>query len=165
MIFTPAPATGGGGGASFTPLTAGDLTVVNDGSDGAPFVATYDNAAVNALGGIAVGTLKVATLPAKTIVHNVFVRTAVELDLIALTVSVGRTSATFVDYVVASNHKTVAIYGNASAERGTNNTGYDVPSWTATTDVYVRFDAGGETLDLASIAATSYVVIEYSVIP
>jgi hypothetical protein len=154
-------------GASFTPLTAGDLTVVNDGSDGKPFVGTFTAAQVQALGAVTAGTLTIATLPAKTFVRNVFVKvTTVDLGGGSGTVSAGRTGATYVDYIAASAFVEFAdiVLGDASAERGTNLTGYDLPSstaWTATTPVLIRFTSSG--VNLADINVTGTVVIDYMV--
>ena len=158
---------GGAGGASFTALTAGDLTVVNDGSDGKPFVATWNNTQVNALGGVTTGSIRVATLPAKTYVRNAYVTiTTTETVPTTLTVSLGRTASNYIDYIVASDAKAAAntVYGNVSGERGTNLTGYDYPSRTATTDVFIQFVATGD--DLENLLDTAgEVVIDYMVIP
>ena len=154
-----------GGSSSGTALTAGDLTVNNSGSNGQPFKASWTRQQVLALGASPTGNLKVATLPAGTCVTNVFmVVTDIETISAQLNGSVGRTAAGYVDYIVASSHKSAAIYGNASGERGTNNTGYDIPSTSATTDVYIRFDAGADNLG-DTVGSAGYVVIEYFVIP
>lgn len=157
-------------GGSYTALTAGALTVSNDGSNGKPFVATYNAALVATIGGVAAGDLKVATLPAKTFIRNVFlVITAPDAGFEVMTVSIGRVGATYIDYIVASNHIVAAntVYGNAAAERGTNNTSYDLPSYSATTDVYVRFDVTGSSAPVLSGAdgVAGVVVIDYTVIP
>lgn len=155
-------------GASCTALTAGDLTVTNDGSNCGVFVATFGAADVAGAGAVNTYDLKAATLPAKAVVTNVFlVVRALENSLSSHTVSLGRTAASYVDYIAAvdmTSGGTNNIRGNAAAERGTNNTGYDFPSWTATTDVRIRFDAGAEFVgDSGGFAGT--VIIEYYVIP
>lgn len=164
-------AANGSAGATYTPLTAGGLTVVNDGSDGNQFVATWSVANVTGLGAVADGTLVVATLPAKTTVRNLYLVRITgddsgESGLASFTVSVGRTGATYVDYVVASDASdaggTNVIYGNVSGERGTNNTGWDVVSNTSTTDVVIRFVVTGGTLD-AVTASSGRVVIDYTI--
>lgn len=158
---------GSGAGATYTALTAGSLTVTNPGSNGKPFVATWNNVHVNALGAVASGDIKVATLPAKTYVKNAYITiTAQEAVPTTLTVSLGRTAAGYIDYIVASDAKAAAntIYGDASGERGTNLTGYDYPSRTATTDVYIQFVATGDTMD-NMLDTSGEVVIEYMVIP
>lgn len=154
-----------GAGSSFTALSASQLTVTNDGSNGKPFVATWSDVTVNSLGSVTTGNKRVATLPAKTIVKNVFVSvTVAESALATFTVSVGRTGAGYVDYIVASNGKAIAIYGNDSAERGTNNTLFDIASWTATTDIFIQFVSTGDDLD-AALDTAGTVVIDYMVIP
>lgn len=158
----------GGGGATYTALTAGDLTVANDGSNGKPFVATWPNGLVQTLGAVTSGEFTVATLPAKTIVKNVFIVLGQRDNSGAtLTVSLGRSGASYNDYVVASDATTGAaassIYGNASAERGTNNTGYDLPSYTGTTAVKIQFVTDA-TLDALSLSS-GIVIIEYAIVP
>lgn len=168
--MTRANFTSGLGGGSFPALTAGDLTVVNDGSDGRPFVASWSVADIVALGAVTEGTLVVATLPAKTVVRNVYsVITNMEDSgegLTDLAESIGRSGAGYIDYIVATTITDVAantILGNASGERGTNNTGYDFPSNTGTTDVRIRFTA---TSNLSTAAGSAgRVIIDYAVIP
>lgn len=159
-------AAAGGG----TALTAGDLTVTNDGSNGKPFVAIWTQEQVTDLGAVTSGTLVAATLPAKTVVTNVFLRRGSrETSLAALTVSCGRTGASYVDYIAAQDatlalSDATTLYGNAAAERGTNNTGYDLISWSSTTPVLIRFDGGAENLSSGDgIGGT--IIIEYFVIP
>jgi hypothetical protein len=164
-----------GGGASFTPLTAADLTVANSGSNGAPFVATWTWASLAGLAG-SDGTRKVCTLPAKTVVRKAYlIVTGNDASALAttFTVSLGRTGAGYTDYVLASSYASAAtvgtVYGNASAERGANLTGGDVdlPSWSATTDVYVHFITTGGTLndlvDGSEVGGT--IIIEYEAVP
>jgi hypothetical protein len=113
-------------------------------------VATWTNAMVVALGAVASGDIKVATLPAKyeLVDMQVVIDTACQ-HADTLTVSVGRTGANYIDYIVASDAKAAAntVYGDTAGERGTNLTGYDVPSWTGTTDIYAHFIAGSGHLD------------------
>lgn len=157
---------GAGGGASFTALTAGDLTVTNDGSNGKPWVGTFSAAQVQALGAVGNGTLTVATLPAKTYVRNVYCRVStVDLGGGSGTVSVGRAGATYVDYIAAGALVEFddVLLGDVSGERGANLTGYDLPSYTTTTAVLIRFTASGATL--ADININGTVVIDYMVIP
>ena len=62
-------------------------------------------------------------------------------NVVSLTVSVGRTGAAYIDYIKASSAMAAAntVYGAVVGDRGTNLTGYDLPSWTGTTAVYVQF--------------------------
>lgn len=103
---------------------------------------TWTNAMVVALGAVGAGDITVATLPAKTeVVDAQVVILTPDTSANALTVACGRVSATFIDYITAQDAKAVAntVYGDASAERGTNLAGYDLPSYTATTDVKCHF--------------------------
>lgn len=160
---------GGAGGSSYTALTAGDLTVTNDGSNGKPFVATWDATLVNTLGAVNAGTKIVATLPANSYIRNMYATVTANAGPggIGLTVSVGRTGAGYIDYIVESAASGIVApirYGDASAERGTNLTGYDSPAIAATTDVIIRFAATGDTLDSVT-GSTGSVMIDYMVIP
>lgn len=128
---------------------------------------TWTNAQVVALGGVTAGDILVGTLPAKTVITNVYmvVGTA-ETALTSLTGAVGRTGATYIDYIVASNLKAAAntVYGDATAERGTNLTGYDMPSYTGTTAVNLHLVSGVENLSTA-VACTGTVFVTYYVLP
>lgn len=154
-----------GGGASGTALTTGDLTVGNSGADGRAFKASWTAAMVAALGGGTTGNLKVATLPAKTLIRNTILRVETPYsDPTTLTASVGTVATDYIDLVVASNAKVQGTYGDASAERGTNATGYYIPSLSGTTDVYVQFViSGGVLSDIDSFAG--YVILDYVVLP
>jgi hypothetical protein len=101
---------------------------------------TWTNAMVVALGASLTGDITVCTLPAKTMVRRVIVSTDTAAAGVAtLTVAVGRTAAAYIDYIVASDAKVAAIYGDATAEAGTNLIGFDIPSWSGTTDVKAHF--------------------------
>lgn len=114
---------------------------------------TWTTAQVNtALGAGTAGDITVATLPAKTqVVDAMAVITEAATGPATLTVACGRTGATYIDYIVASDAKAAAntVYGDASVERGTNLVGYDLPSYTGTTDVKCHFVAG-DTTDLTT---------------
>lgn len=100
------------------------------------------NAMVVALGGALTGDVLIATLPAKTVVINAYiVVTGTAAGVATLTGAVGRTGVAYIDYIVASDMKVAAntVYGDASGERGTNLTGYDMPSFTGTTAVNMHF--------------------------
>jgi len=123
---------------------------------------TWTNAMVTALGASTTGDISVATLPAKTVVTNAYIVIGTaETALTSLTVAIGRTGATYLDYITASNAKAAAntVYGDASAERGTNLTGYDLPSYTGTTVVNAHFISGVENLSTA-VACTGIVYLE-----
>lgn len=135
-------------------MTAGTMTVTNSAS-----VKTtthrfdWTNAMVTALGATTAGDIAVCTLPAKTVVVNAYVViTSAAGTVTTLTVAVGRTSASFIDYIVASDAKAAAntVYGDASGERGTNLTGYDLPSFTGTTVVNAHFISSGGNLSTVS---------------
>lgn len=102
----------------------------------------WTNAMVVALGASLTGDVKICTLPAKTYVINAYmIVTGTAAGVTTLTGALGRTSASYIDYIVALDLKVASntVYGDASAERGTNLTGYDLPSVTGTTDVYMHF--------------------------
>jgi hypothetical protein len=128
---------------------------------------TWTNAEVQALGANLTGDIKVATLPAKTIVRNAYVVIDSQASVVdTLTVAMGRTSAAYIDYIVASNAMVAAntVYGDGTPERGTNLTGYDIPSYTAAVDVYLHFiatSAGGKKLaDVLGCTGTIYLLTE-----
>lgn len=128
---------------------------------------TWTNAMVAALGATTTGNITVATMPAKTILKNAYVvLTGAGAGVTTLTVSVGRTSTDYVDYIVASDAKAAApaIYGNASGERGTNLTGYDWPSYSATTAIVAQFISSGANLS-AVTGCTGVVYLETSIVP
>ena len=124
----------------------------------------WTNAQVAALGAVLAGDLTVATLPAKTVVRNAYVviNTAAG-GVTTLTVAVGRTGAAYIDYLVASDAKAAAntVYGDTSGERGTNLTGYDLPSVTATTAVKMHLISTGANLSAVTTSTgTVYLVTE-----
>jgi len=124
-------------------VTAGTATLANTGVQGVGWNSvTISNANVTALGATTTGDVTLFTLPAKMqLVDMKVIILAPDSSANALTVAVGRTSASFIDYIVASDAKAAAntVYGDASAERGTNLTGYDLPSYTGTTNVTAHF--------------------------
>lgn len=155
---------------SLTPnaLTAGTLTVEKS-AEARTVVSsfTWTNAMVVALGAATAGDITVATLPAKTVVRNAYVViTGTAAGTTTLTVAFGRTGAGYIDYIVASDAKVAAntVYGDASGERGTNLTGYDLPSYTGTTAVKVHFISTGANLDQVT-GSTGRVILETSLVP
>lgn len=149
-------------------LTAGTMTqtTVNRARTA---VHRYDwtNAMVVALGATTTGNITVATLPAKTVVKNAYVViTGAAAGPATVTVSLGRTGADYIDYVVASDAKAAAntVYGDASGERGTNLTNYDMPSFTGTTDVVAQFISSGANLDTVT-GSTGTIYLETYTLP
>lgn len=127
----------------------------------------WTNAMVTALGAVTAGDVSVGTLPAKTVITNAYVVIGTSAGTVAvLNVSVGRTGANYDDYVVDSDAKAAAntVYGDAVGERGTNLTGYDLPSYTATTTVNAHFDAGAENLSTVT-TSTGTVFVTYYLLP
>jgi hypothetical protein len=120
--------------------------------------AQWTNAMVVALGAATTGDITVATLPAKEKVRDVLVVVNTSCTITGtLVVSVGRTGAAYDDYIVDSDLEAAAntMYGNDTAERGTNLTGYDVPSWTGTTNVVAHFESSGNNLDTVTTCTGS----------
>lgn len=158
-------AAAAGGSLTSQTLTTGQLTAASNAVRAVTVSTfTFNTALVQSLGAVTSGDLLVATLPARTVVTNVYVRSAsMSWDGETATLAVGRTGADYIDYIVATNAVSNTTYGDTSGERGTNLTGYDLPSWTATTDVFIRFVMTGSTL--ASAVASGTVVIEHYTIP
>lgn len=128
---------------------------------------TWTNAQVVALGAALTGDITVATLPAKTVVNNAYVViTGQGAGTATLTVACGRTGAAYIDYIVASDAKAAAntVYGDASAERGTNLVMYDLPSYTATTDVKCHFISTVQNLDQTT-GSTGRVILTTTLAP
>jgi hypothetical protein len=167
-----APTNGSTGNGDFTApnsaLTAGTMLYARSSIIRTVWHAfTWTNAQVVALGASLTGNISVCTLPAKTVVTNAYlVIGTAETALTSLNISVGRTGAGYIDYIVASNGKAAAntVYGDASAERGTNLTGYDLPSFTGTTTVYAQFVSGVENLS-AALACTGTIYLETALLP
>ena len=102
----------------------------------------------------ATSNVKICTLPARTIVKRCYLITAAAATGVdSPTVSVGRTGATYIDYVVATTPGTNTIAGNALATIGTNlkDAGPVTPvedfaaftTTTSTVDVYAQFTCDG----------------------
>lgn len=149
-------------------LTSGTATAETQARDSGSMVHSYTitTAMINtALGAGTAGDVLMATLPAKTVVKNAYVIiTEAGAGPATLTIACGRTGATYIDYIVASDAKAAAntVYGDTSGERGTNLTGYDLPSYTGTTAVNCHFVAG-DTTDLTT--GQERLVLETSLIP
>lgn len=149
-------------------LGAQTLSAVKTGLAGSS-VSKYQwsNAMVAGLGASLTGDLKVCTLPARTIVKNAYiVIDSAAGGVTTLTVALGRTGASYIDYIVASDAKAAAntVYGDGSAERGTNLTGYDMGSLQTFTDIYLHFVSTGTNLSTVT-TSTGTVYLETVVLP
>lgn len=133
---------------------------------------TWTNAQVAALGAVTAGDISVVTLPAKTLVRNAYVViTGAASGTTTLTVSVGRTGATYLDYVGNGDAKAAAntVYGDTAAERGANMKvtdmqSLDLPSYTGTTTIYAHFISTGANLS-AVTGSSGRVILETTVLP
>jgi hypothetical protein len=154
--------------ASKSVLTAGTATVVaNSLMRRSVTRLDWTNAMIVALGGVTAGDITMVTLPAKTVVYNAYVViNTPDTSTNALTVACGRTGATYVDYIGAGDAKAAAntVYGDSSGERGTNLTGYDLPSFTATTAVNCHFIK--TTTNLSTVTgSTGSLYLETAILP
>lgn len=138
-------------------LTAGTMTGSYEAAiNSVTTCRSWTNAQVVALGATTAGDIAFGTLPAKTTVRNAYVViTGAAVGPATVTVSLGRTAASYIDYIVASDAKAAAntVYGDASGERGTNLTGYDLPSYTGTTVVNAHFVSTGANLSTVTGSA------------
>lgn len=151
-----------------TGLTAATMSA-NTGNPVRSAIGHYNwtNAMVTALGASLTGDINVVTLPAKTILKNAYVIIDTACTgVTTLSVSIGRTAASYIDYVVASDAKAAAntVYGDDSAERGVNLTGYDLPSFTGTTTIKAHFISTIDNLS-AALTCTGEVVVETVLVP
>lgn len=149
-------------------LTAGTMTVTQSAAV-RTFTTRFDwtNAMVTALGAVTAGDVAVGTLPAKHVVKNAYVViTSAAGTVTTLTVAVGRTGAGYIDYIVASDAKAAAntVYGDAAGERGTNLTGYDLPSFTGTTLINAHFISTGGNLNTVT-TSTGAIFLETELLP
>lgn len=162
-----------------TPLTAATMTAAaGNGSTGTAWHKYTWTAAMVVSGRTAAGAsnVKVATLPAKTVVTRAYIITnAAATGVDSPTVSLGRTGAGYIDYVVATAPGIATIIGNAIAEIGTNlkNAAADAPiedfavfaDTTSTVDVYAQFTCDGAPDIDQWAAATGTVYLETYTLP
>jgi len=144
--------TGSGNIEASTAITAVGTAAYNGVIRTGVYKRAWTNAEVAGLSGKD-AELKVATLPAKTIVRNAYVVVDTnETHLSDLTVALGRTGALYVDYIVASNTKAETL-GGELVTNGTftgNANGWTLggaggaPDWHFDTD-HVDRDTGGGT--------------------
>ncbi len=129
---------------------------------------TWTNADMVACGAVTTCNIVVGTLPARAKVAFAFVRvTGAAVGPTTVTVSLGRTSTAFIDYVVASNSKATGVYGDVSGERGTNMGDAffgDVPSLASTTDVTLQIVSTGANISTIT-ASTGEVLVRFEVVP
>ena len=151
-------------------LTAGTMTVSNS-AEYRMVLSKYSwtNAMVVALGAALTGDIIVCTLPAKTyVLKALVVVTGTAAGVTTLTGGLGRTTAAFADYIVASDLKVAAntIYGNAAAELGTNLSELvgDIPSLTATTAIKLHCISTVQNLD-ATTGSTGDIYIWTALLP
>lgn len=160
--------TGMGPSIDAQELTAGTMTYSTKALLGTT-IHRFDwtNAMIVALGAVGAGDITVCTLPAQTVVTNVYVViNTPDTSANALTVAVGRTAAAYTDYIGASDAKAVGgtVYGAVVGDRGANLTGYDLPSYSATTDVVAHFIKAVTALNTV-VACTGSVLIETLLLP
>lgn len=125
---------------------------------------SWTNAMVAGLGAVTSGNVKVCTLPAKTVVKRCYiVITGSGAGTTTLTASLGRTGTDYDDYLKAGDAQAApnTIYGDDTGDIGTKFTGHDMPSYTATTDIYVQFKSSGGNLS-AVTDSTGVVLLETS---
>jgi hypothetical protein len=156
-------------------LTAGTMTNTNFGSLRDHWVkGLWTNAMVAALGGTA-GDISFATLPANTVVERALVRiTGQAAGVSTLTVACGRTGASYIDYIVASDAKAAVstVYGDNPAGTETGTFLFDAtakwvtdyPSWTGTTVVNCHFISTGGNLS-AVTGSSGSVYLQVAVLP
>jgi hypothetical protein len=135
-------------------LTAATMTLASSGGARSGWSkVTFTNAMVVACGAVTSCDITVATMDAQNGIENAYlVIDTPETALTGLTGAIGRTGALFVDYIAASDLKAAAntIYGNTSGERGSNLTGFDLPSMTASTTLTMHFISAVENLNTAT---------------
>lgn len=149
-------------------LPAGALTLATATQDQAPQPRSYTsayswtNAQVVALGAALTGDITMVTLPAKTVVENSYVViTGQGAGTATLTVACGTVSAAYIDLIVASDAKAASgtLYGDASAERGTNSLNYFLPSYSTTTAVKCHFISTVQTLDATTGSSGKLILV------
>lgn len=127
----------------------------------------WTNADVTACGAVTSCNILVGTLPARARSLTAVMRVSgAAVGPTTVTASVGRTASTYLDYIVASNAKAAATYGDSLAEQGTalQNIVGDVPSMVSTTVVNVQFVSTGANLSTVTGSAGT-VWVRFEVIP
>lgn len=127
---------------------------------------TWTNAEVVAAGtGGTSALLTIGSLPANSQLLSCYISIGTQATFAAgtLTVGMGRTNPTYVDFIVASDAKAAAatLYGNAAAERGTDAA---IQLVTAATPVKLIFTAGaGDLANVTTCTGTAYAL--YATLP
>ncbi len=149
-------------------VVTGTMTLMNNAElHRALYRWDWTNAMIAALGASGAGDITICTIPAQAMVINaLMVVKTPDTSANALTGAVGRAAATYLDYIKASDLKAAAntIYGAVSGDRGTNLTGYDVPSWTATTAIKMHLIKSATNLNTVT-ACTGSVYLELKILP
>lgn len=149
-------------------LTAGTMTYSkNSLVQSAIHRFDWTNAMIVALGAALTGDITICTLPAKTVVQRVWsVLTGQAAGPTTLTMSIGYTAATYVDYLIAASIKQAVntIIGAVAGDLGTKLVGYDVPSVASTTALKAHFIATVSTLDQTT-SSTGQIYIETITLP
>lgn len=129
---------------------------------------TWVNSDIVACGAVTTCNIPLGDVPARGKLVFAFVRvTGACVGPTTVTVSLGRTAAGYIDWVVASNAKATGVYGDVSGERGTNQTDpffVDVPSLSATTTVNLQFVSSGGNLNAAT-ACAGEAIAQYQRVP
>lgn len=122
---------------------------------------TWTNAEIVAAGtGGTEALLSIGTIPANSQLLSAYTVIGTQATFAAgtLTVGVGRTAATYVDFLAASDAKAAAatVYGNAAAERATDAA---IQFLTAATPVKAIFTAGaGDLANVTTSTGTIYLL-------
>jgi hypothetical protein len=124
----------------------------------------WTNAEVVALGAVDDAELKIATLPAKTVVRNAYVVVDTrETHLTDLTVALGRAGATYIDYIVASDADISAeVLGDELVTNGTftgNATGWTLGGGGGTPDWYYNTNKVSHAADSAEEALSQDITV------
>lgn len=110
------------------------------------------------------GNIAVVSLPPKCVLRNAYIAiTGQASSTGSLTVSLGRTSTSYDDYIIANSAKASAgtLYGATSGTRGTNLTGYDVPNFSGgSTLVYLQFLSSVSFAGITGSAGSVYIEAE-----
>jgi len=146
-------ATGSGNIEASTAITAVGTAAANGYIRTGVYKRAWTNAEVVALGATKDAELKIATLPAKTVVRNAYVVVDTKESYLSdLTVALGRTGATYIDYIVASNAKAETL-GSELVTNGAftgNATGWTLGAGGGTPDWFYDTDKVSHAADSAT---------------
>lgn len=122
----------------------------------------FDYTSLAAFGAVLTGNLTLGSFPALCVLKNCYIWIITPgAGTTTLTFSIGRTGATYVDYLAVCNAMAAAntIYGKVAGERGANLTGYDLPNAAAATTVTLQAIATGSNLNTLT-AGSWHVFVE-----